>query len=92
MTNFYFIAKLNKVISSKNCKEIVTRMREFEWNNNSDNSDYMHVYAFWKSKSSDISIRYDNEYNFVNDLINLQQIEKLSFWKYLSFSLLGMAL
>lgn len=88
MKEFYFVKKLNKVIPSKSKGEIVTRMREIDWNSNSDNKDYMHVYAFWRSKNSNVQIRYENENEFVNDLISLNQIVKVSFWDYLANNIL----
>lgn len=82
MKEFYLVRKINKIIPSKSKREIVTKMREIDWNSKSDNKDYMHVYAFWRNKKSNIKIRYENEIEFVNDLIKYNQIVKVSFWNY----------
>lgn len=84
MKEYYLVKKFNKVISINKENEIVTRMREFDWNNESNNRDYMHVYAFWKKQKSDISIRYEKENEFVEDLFKYRQIEKVSYLDYLA--------
>ena len=78
----------NKVILISNPEEIVTRMREFDWNNQSDNSDYMYVYAFWQNKNSNLHIRPDNEREFVEDLFRLKQIERVGLWSCIICNLL----
>lgn len=87
MKEFYLIKKLNKIIPITNVDEIVTRMREFEWGSKSNNNDYMHVYAFWKSQNSNMQIRYNNEREFIEDLFRFHQIERVGYWDYLKKNL-----
>lgn len=89
MKEFYLIKKFNKIIPITNIDEIVTRMREYDWNNKSTNKDYMHVYAFWRQQNSNVYIRYENEKEFVEDLFRFKQIVRVNFWNYITMNLFG---
>ncbi len=88
MKEFYFIKKCNKIISIEKIEELVTRMRELEWNSRSDNRDYMHVYSFWRNKKSNIEIRYENEQDFIEDLFRFDQIVKVNIWDFILVNIL----
>lgn len=87
MQKFYYINKIKALVAVNSCEELVTRMREYEWKQRSTNSDYMHVYAYWKEKNSNLKIRFENENDFVADLLRLCEIEQVGKWRFLFLSL-----
>ena len=89
MQKFYYIDKLKALVAVNSCEELVTRMREYEWKQRSTNSDYMHVYAYWKDINSNLKIRFENENDFVVDLLRFSEIKQVSRWKYVFLNLLN---
>ncbi len=61
-------------------------MRRIEWNGRSNNSDYMHVFAT-RNENSDISLSYQNEGEFIHDLIKYEIIVQVDIITYLSYKL-----
>ncbi|MFV0471532.1 MAG: hypothetical protein ACK5L7_05805 [Paludibacteraceae bacterium] len=82
MRKIYYVTKINQAFSVDKKEDIVTFMRECEWNSKSDNSDYMHVYAFWKFRQENAKIRFAKESEFIDDLISLGYIFEISKWNY----------
>lgn len=86
MYQFYLIKNLNKKIAVKYKNEIVTKMRRIEWNGRSNNSDYMHVFAI-RNEYKHLTLRYQNEVEFIHDLISNEIIEQVDIITYLSYKL-----
>ncbi len=87
MPKFYYIYKLKAFVAANSCAELVTGMRECEWKERSTNSDYMHVYAYWKEINSHLKIRFENENDFVADLLRFNEIKQVSKCKYIFLTL-----
>lgn len=86
MYQFYLIKNLNKKIAVKNKNEIVTKMRRIEWNGRSNNSDYMHVFAI-RNENKHFSLKYQNEEEFIHDIITHGIIVQVDIITYLSYKL-----
>ncbi|VBB46786.1 hypothetical protein TRIP_D410049 [uncultured Paludibacter sp.] len=76
MYQFFLIKNTNQKLAVKNKREIVSKMRQHEWDGHSTNSDYMHVFAF-RNKEGFPEIRFQNEEEFIEDLEILGIIERV---------------
>lgn len=81
MYQFYFIKDIQKQVAVKNKKEIVNKMRQHEWKGKSTNSDYMHVFVT-RCKKIDLKIRFQDEEEFIHDLVLNGLIEKVNVFSY----------
>lgn len=86
MYQFYQISPFDVNIAVKSKRDIVTKMRELEWNGRSTNSDYMHVIAH-RIKYLFPAIRFYEEDEFIEDLISYGLIKKMGVLRFVSHSL-----
>ncbi len=82
----FTLVSRNKSISAESSSEFVRWMRKSDVQNFRENADFMEAYSIRKSTFENIELRFDNEDNFVEDLVKNQllTIEKERKWKLFS--------
>ncbi|MCG2792564.1 MAG: hypothetical protein L6262_03320 [Weeksellaceae bacterium] len=73
----YTLVKRNKSFRADSPSQFIGWMRKMDLQSWKDNQEFMEGYAYRKMTFENIRLRYDNENNFVEDLIknNLLKVE-----------------
>lgn len=77
MSQYYLINTTNRIVFAKDKNDLVNKMRGYDWDGHSTNSDYMHVFSY-KCPDEKTPIRHDCEEKFIQDLIDLGYIKCLN--------------